>query len=84
MINWDYILTTLQSTGEVIVDPGYLEIDLKVIYDYYKTTEEFPSKDFNDKEFKFDEFLTTYMKSTYGMDINLKYDENNWLTIWKQ
>jgi len=68
-----------------LYDGGYLEPDIKVIYDFYcqekdkppKITEYFQTF----SEFRFLDFLSAYIQDTIGIVPRFQYDKDEWLEI---
>lgn len=74
----------LQPNEDVLVDGGYVDLDLKVIYDFYKDQDTKPPviQEYFDTntEYQFEDFLKVYLKSN-GINSELSYTQDGWLKI---
>lgn len=77
--------SSLERGEDMLFDGGYLEPDIKVIYDYYKSSGSKPpiiQEYFNNEEsFDFIKFLTVYLRSAIGIDVKIDYTKDQWLKI---
>lgn len=77
---------SLPEGKDLLVDGGYLEPAIKVMYEYYTSApDERSQKVFEyftmHTEFKFLTFLKAYIKDVTGFDVNLDYTNDDWLRI---
>lgn len=75
----------LTSGESQLYDGGYLEPDIKVIYDYYCREKDKPPKitEYFEKfkGFDFLNFLHAYIYDTIGIEVRFQYDKDEWLEI---
>lgn len=76
----------LERNEDVLVDGGYLEPDIEVIFNYHAKSVENPpriQKYFNDvgKSFDFLKFLQAYIFDMIGIEVQLSYTDDEWLQI---
>lgn len=85
-LNLDEIKLKIQSGTDALVDGGYLEDDMKALYEYYQSEDVFNPPKIRDyklthESFELKSFSECYLGMILKCEINLIETEDGWIRI---